>query len=247
MEFFKGFSWALPTAFSDAISACRFVDGDMLYDTRKAYQQNWDLAKEHVLYSLQVMGPDGSQSAGAAGKGSIFKKNWNSEVRLDLYRNHEKVNVGQTHTTQGRLFTALWRGDLTVLDESTEAPALPILVGDVTRQLRDARAAAIKIAKAGPVFVMARDRTNFTSRLKYRKILAKVRKYMDDDVVLRTPKSTGLVDHDRMLPTIDILFFPTVNLKHDELHDLVKSAVYAPAKDAKTDKFNILKHGVIFE
>jgi len=40
-DYFDGFSWALPNAFADALALCRFEQGDMLYDTRRAYEGEW--------------------------------------------------------------------------------------------------------------------------------------------------------------------------------------------------------------
>ena len=40
-NFLDGFLWAVPTAFSDPLAACRFEQGDILYDTKKAYEGTW--------------------------------------------------------------------------------------------------------------------------------------------------------------------------------------------------------------
>jgi hypothetical protein len=38
MDFFPKFKWAVPHAFGDALAACRFEQGDILYDTLMAYE-----------------------------------------------------------------------------------------------------------------------------------------------------------------------------------------------------------------
>ncbi len=53
MEFIKGFKWAIPQAFSDSISRCQFEEGDIFYDTSKAYDQ-WANALNVVNCSVQV-------------------------------------------------------------------------------------------------------------------------------------------------------------------------------------------------
>lgn len=46
MEFFSGFKWAVPGAFSDAVALCRFEEGDTLYDTKNAYNDDWEKASQ---------------------------------------------------------------------------------------------------------------------------------------------------------------------------------------------------------
>ena len=112
MEFIPGFKWALPKAFSDAVFGCRFEEGDMLYQTSSAYKTDW--SKKELDYFIQVAFPSrgGSKTTGEA---AVFEKNWNSEVRLDVYKNHEKISIGQIRTTQGRLYSTLWKGDIDLI------------------------------------------------------------------------------------------------------------------------------------
>ena len=35
IEFLRGFKWAVPTAFSSAISQCQFEEGDIFYDSKE--------------------------------------------------------------------------------------------------------------------------------------------------------------------------------------------------------------------
>ncbi len=54
MNFFSNFTWAVPKAFSDAVASCRFEEGDMLYDTPKAYEVDWEDAIKCTTHFLQV-------------------------------------------------------------------------------------------------------------------------------------------------------------------------------------------------
>ncbi|MDO6564656.1 hypothetical protein Q4488_14830 [Amphritea sp. 1_MG-2023] len=112
MEFFSNFSWAVPQSFSDAVALCRFEEGDVLYDTSKAYDGSWGEAVKQITYFLQVRYPIRATSGEKGNVGGVFEKNWSSEVRIELYKNQEKVGIGQITTTQGRLYTAIWKGDL---------------------------------------------------------------------------------------------------------------------------------------
>ena len=245
MEFFSGFKWAVPRAFSDAVALCRFEEGDILYDTKKAYNDDWGKASQFIEHSLQVKYP-ARVSGGATEKGGgVFGRNWGSEVRIDLYKNLEKVSVGQIHTTQGRLYTALWKGDISVLEKESEEPAIPLSVQDVTKKLDQVTEKAKELSVGYPVFVMARDLANPVSREKFSKILTALKMHLHNQPRILEPKKAGLIHFENIAPTVDLAFFPMNGTNAEELHDLVKNAVYVPAKNAKKEMFRISAHGII--
>lgn len=245
MEFFSGFKWAVPRAFSDAVTLCRFEEGDILYDTKMAYNDDWEKASKFMEHSLQVKYP-ARVSGGATEKGGgLFGSNWSSEVRIDLYKNLEKVGVGQIHTTQGRLYTAIWKGDLSVLEKESEEPPIPLSVQDVTKTLDQTTEKAKELSIGYPVFVMARDLSNPVSREKFSKILAALKKHLHSTPNILTPKKAGLVQFESVAPTVEIAFFPVNGTSAEELHELVKNAVYVPSKNAKKEMFRISAHGII--
>ncbi len=244
MEFFSGFKWAVPKAFSDAVSLCRFEEGDILYDTEQAYDDDWGKASKFIEYSLQVKFP--TRVSGGAEKGSgVFNSNWCSEIRIDLYKNHEKVGVGQIQTTQGRLYTALWKGDLAVLEKESQEPPVPLTVQDVTKNLEQAHQKAKELSVGFPVYVMARDLSNPVSRDKYSKILTKLKKHLHNTPSILAPEKSGISKFDIIAPTVEVAFFPMNGASKEELHELIKSAVYVPSKDSKNDMFRIAAHGLI--
>ena len=77
MSFFEGFAWALPTAFKDALGACRFGQADSLYDDRRAYLPLWSDALPHVTWCIKVQHPamaPGTKSS--QDEPSAFSDNW---------------------------------------------------------------------------------------------------------------------------------------------------------------------------
>lgn len=246
MDYFSGFAWAVPKAFSDAIALCRFEEGDVLYDTKSAYEKEWDDAKSNIKYFLQVRYPGRAKMAISGKYTSQFRSNWHSELRLDLYENHKQVGVGQIRTSQGRLYELLWRGDLRILDMSTSEPAEPLLAREVTRNLEQTRDMARKVAKGDPVFVMAIDRSSPVSITKIRNITASLGKYLRGGLKTMEPEDSGLLEHRNVAPSVEIAYFTTPELRRDTLHALVKKAVYVPSKNAKREMFSIARHGVIF-
>lgn len=246
MEFFSGFSWAVPTAFGDAVALCRFEQGDTLYDTRKAYEENWSEASKHIHQWLQVRYPAHAKTVAGESAGGIFEKNWNSEVRVDLYRNSKILSEGQIQTTQGRLYTALWTGNVDVLQLESEEPKVPLNVQDVNRKLKDTRIKASELSKGFPVFVMARDLSNKNSKAKYSKISFKLKSHILSNPEILNPKLAGIRDWNTVSPTVEIAFFPLINVNQEEVEVLIKDAVYVPSKDAKKEMFKIAAHGEIF-
>ena len=128
MELFSGFTWPVPRAFASAVAACRFEQGDVLYDDARAYTvgaadgatdgagTRWgDVAKE-LGHAIQVLDPPRSaRGAPAEASGRRFDANWASPVTLELV----DFRTGQTRvleTTQARLFTCLWRGSVRTLE-----------------------------------------------------------------------------------------------------------------------------------
>ncbi len=245
MEFFSGFKWAVPKAFSDAVALCRFEEGDILYDTEKAYIDDWKEASKFIEYSLQVKYPARASGSASEKGGRVFSGNWDLEVRIDLYKNQEKVGVGQLQTTQGRLFTALWKGDISVLDKGSEEPPIPLTVQDVTKSLDQSTQKAKDLSVGFPVFVMARDLSNPVSREKYSKVLTSLKKHLHNIPNILTPEKAGITQFENIAPTVEIAFFPMNGTSTEELHELVKSAIYVTSKNSKKNMFRISAHGMI--
>jgi hypothetical protein len=127
VEQFPGFSWCVPAAFSDPLGTCRFEAGDLLYDTPDAYQQ-WSEALKTLTFSVQVSSPKKSIGGNLGDDDAdVFSRNWGSEVIFEL-TDFKRGKRKQVVTTQGRLYTLLWKGDFGGLDESIAAPPVPLLV-----------------------------------------------------------------------------------------------------------------------
>ncbi len=246
MDFISGFKWALPQAFSDAVYLCCFEEGDILYDTKKAYDSEWSEVKNDIEYFLQVRHPARGYSTTANSNG-VFEANWNSEVRIELYKNHKMVSIGQIHTTQGKLYSALWKGDLNIiLNENTKNPEPPINIQQINKDLDVSSNIAKSLSERKPTFVMAIDSTNPIAREKYLKIKNQLFKNMHSEPIILTPREAGFSSSEKITPTIKIAFFITQKITSQEVEELVKKAVYVKSKNTITEKFRISAHGRIF-
>jgi len=240
MDFFPGFKWAVPTAFADAVFQCRFEEGDVLYNSKEAYD-DWAKTKEQITNSIQIRYPSKVVAPLSSNEKSVLLHNWNTEVRLDLYGNSTKVGQGQIHTTQGRLFTLLWKGDLNVLDTNTKNPKPPIIATQVKKSLVDIQSKAVEFARNSLFFAMVYDQAS--PLLKWK--LSKLIQQFNYQPLHLTPKEAGLKNWAAVSPTIEILFFKANEMSGQEFHDKLKEALYNPTTTKKTNKenFRISDHG----
>lgn len=246
MEFFNGFTWAIPKAFSDAIAACKFEEGDILYDSPKAYEANWGEAVKHINHHIQVREPArGTSVSGETQERLVFNKNWNSEVYFQLVSHKAKKEPQFIRTTQGKLYSALWHSDLSVFDDDQTTPDLPLQLKDVSKKLTDTKSCAKKLAGSKPVFVMARDLSNPISRNKHSTVKSTLHlKYGAVNHSVKVADS-GIKDSDSILPTIDIVFFVMERGEYQEIHDALKAKLYTPGKDTTKDMFRLNAHGLL--
>jgi len=240
MDFFPSFTWAIPTAFSGAVYLCRFEEGDTFYDHRDAYEMDWDVACQQVEHSLQVRFPVRSVSGITNSGEGIFEHNWKSEIKVDLFNRFVREKV--ITTTQGRLYTALWRGDLTILEQDSGLPR-PIRLQKVVKMLEEVRACASGYARGKRVFVLPRDRSSALSKLKCQKIHSCLRAYLQQEPAILLPQEAGFKQWSQIAPTIDIVLFPVDIQSNERLVELIKSAVYTSSGNAS--RFKINRHGIV--
>ena len=248
IEFFDGFSWALPTAFAEPLAACRFEQGDVLYDTRRAYQGTWGEALPHIKYSLQVKSPLGGPVAKTEKEEeSVFTDNWNQAV-IFTFTEHRKKEIREITTTQGRLYTLLWKGDPNLLGEGTAAAPVPALAMQILRDLPKAmdhlRKTVLKGANKRTVLLMPYDRTRQLLRGKLREVQTSLADFKTRLDFVR-PEEAGLTADAEFAPTVSIACFCVEDASVSVVEEAVKKALYKPAKEKKTaaERFRITAHG----
>ena len=249
-EFFDGFAWAIPSAFADSLGTCRFEQGDILYDTKKAYQGTWGESLPHISYSIQIKSPPrGSATKSQKKEKSVFTDYWNQRVIFDL-TDHKRRKTQQVTTTQGRLYTLLWTNDVRTLDEETDDPLIPTLATDIVRDLSKTadyfKRTVAQTMDNGTIFLMPYDRSRRLLRVKFSKVTKEFSKrFLNRIVHLVTPEEAGLRSQNGFAPTIRIACFCVANESTSAVKEAVKEALYTPAKEKKTTKkqFRISAHG----
>ncbi len=246
MEFISGFQWAMPMAFADSLGKARFVEGDIFYDDSVAYTADWRTAAPAIKHTIQVRAPTRSSDTIDQSVRDVFTRNWDSEVRIELFSHLKKVETAQIWTTQGRLYTTLWKGHLDVLfTERTPSPSQPVTAHQTSKDIEQLIRVAQIQAPGQTTFVMVRDICNSISRDKFQKISTKLRPHMSQPPIVITPHDGKLSNWELIAPTVNIAVFPTTGIDRSQLEELVKQAVYVPGKDAKKSMFRLNSHGLI--
>jgi hypothetical protein len=246
MDCFAGFAWAVPRAFADPLERCRFERGDILYDSPKAYDGDWKSARKAARRIVQVrlpkQGDSGKQDKDAA---SVFSDNWRRDAEIDLIETRD-MSCREIATTQGRLYTFLWRGDEGVLDLESPEPPVPLTARDLRNDIDTAApriAAEIDAPAGGRLFVVLFDHASSLSRKK------------DRDIRMALDAHPGCEVHEvelateTALPTLRWLVYRIPDLDDDGVTELLKPALYRPQGDrqGKTDRFDLKRHGRLID
>ena len=248
-DYFDGFSWALPTAFADALALCRFEQGDMLYDTKRAYEGEWASALRYIRHRVEVTFPlRGGSVKSSESEDSAFEDNWNSKVVVRLI-DHRASSEREVTTTQGNLYSLLWKGEIAVLDGKGLLPPLGArhLLTKLTLVLDSLRSGnAFKIIR-GTVFLLPFDHTSKLLRSKLRTV-ATALKALDAKCGVVAVKDLELQGADAFAPTTCVVWFAmSSEHKPEAITHLLKRHLHKPSKDKKTDRenFNLKTHGLL--
>lgn len=241
MEFIQGFDWAVPTGFNDAIAQCKFDLGDSLYNTIKAYEQ-WSTALKHLKYGIVVKS---SASLPSSAKSS-FNNNWSSPLELELTYYKEKNKKEIIKSTQGRLFTCIWHGDINILKPDTNEPSVPIVLRHVTKRLDEVEIVLREKIGIGNTFAMAYDPTSNIATEKRQKISDSLKEIGSVSINQYSPFDLGMSDATIIHPSISILCF-TSDGNSKEIKESLKTALYTGHSNSKSKSFRIRNHGIYFE
>lgn len=250
-EYFDGFAWALPSAFAEPLGACRFEQGDALYDTNHAYEGTWGEAVPRVSYMIQVKHPPrGAVTKARKEEESAFSDNWRQRVVFDL-TDYEKKETVEFTTTQGRLYSLLWTGNLGCVDERACDPPVPTLamgiLGDLPKAVHHFRGSVVPDTKRGSMFLMPHDRARELLTTKFRKVKDALSASFTTRLAFARarPGEAGLRSQSGFAPTVEIVCFFVADESPAVVEKILKNVLHKPAKNKKTkkEKFRIRAHG----
>lgn len=248
-DYFDGFSWALPSAFADALAQCRFEQGDVLYDTKKAYEGEWGAAVRHIKHRVEVTFPlRGGAVRSSESEDSAFEDNWNSQVVVRLV-DHRASSEREVTTTQGNLYSLLWKGDVAVLDGQSLPPPLGArhLLPKLNLVLDSLRSRNARMMSSGTFFLLPFDHTSRLLRSKLRTVSTALHSLEAKSGILAV-KDFEFEGADDFAPTTSVVWF-VMSSKHkpEAATTLLKRHLHKPSKDKKTDRenFNLKTHGLL--
>lgn len=246
-DYFPSFAWAVRKAFKEPLASCRFEQGDILYDTHKAYEGTWGDALNYLRFSIQIK--SGSISKMGNSEDFAFSNNWRQRVELDLTEYPSKKSRFII-TTQGRLYMTLWKGDLRQLDLDTPEPPVPKLAADILKELPsmvDFFKHHSKNLKHPVFFIMPFDETQDILFFKRQKVESSLIKEFKLDMNLVTPEKIGIQNSGDYVPTLRIACFITDTPEINKVYSSLKSALYVPSEERKTnvDRFRLESHGYL--
>jgi hypothetical protein len=249
MNFFPEFKWAVLHAFSNALAVCRFEQGDVFYDTQLAYKDTWAEAEKHVNYSIQVKSPmRGSSTEVTSNVESIFSANWASRVVFEFCDHREKTKK-IIETTQGRLYSLLWHGDVNnYLSDSIEMPKQALSLLDVLENIAPViQSNFMGSLELGSIFLLPFDFSSQQLKDKNQQLKAHLSPHLIDHKLIAL-KDTNFSDALSFVPTAEIsAFLISKNLQDNGVKEMIKKSLYKPAKDKKSTKeiFSISNHGFL--
>jgi hypothetical protein len=259
MELYSGFAWAVPKAFGSALHGCRFEQGDVLYSNASSYDES-KRSKRSTGYHIQVLDPARSSRAiGGDGENQRFFANWESPVCFEWmdYRAGER---SERQSSQGALFTCLWKGDLKVLrgDPQADLPR-PKLLRDLQSRVAECSSAMVeqfeKPRRAGKsskraaggrrLFATAFDQSSEASRVKVQSIERALEAKFEVAVRRFAPAELELDGAAEYHPTLGLLGIAIATDDEAEIERVLRDVLYAGGKAVGKEggRFQLTRHG----
>lgn len=237
-NFYDGFAWAVPRAFADPLAACRFELGDVLYDSRESYK-----GLPQSGHAVQVLEPSrgiGSPSSGQ--DASVFADAWRQEVVFEWHDFAAQTKRTIT-STQGRLYTLLWKGDEATLDFSTPEPPIPLNAATFKKHLE--LIARSLTHNDGLTFIMATDVAADQLKEKLHKVTTALQGPLLCSRVLHPANSLNL--DAEFLPTVHAAVFHLGDVAPGTIEQALQAVLYKPSseKAAAAPRFRLASHGIL--
>lgn len=238
MEFYDGFTWALPKAFKYAIASCTFDQGDTLYNTKLAYGK-WGEVVDKIDHAIQVHSSTvNASNSTTEDVSSVFRSNWNNTVKIEFIIGGGPYNKNRfLSTTQGRLFTLLREGNLEILNTDNENPLPPLLSDSLKTHLKDSD--IIKVIKQHIIrkydkpnlVIMAYDETNDLLVGKYNSIINCLHEFIPNVIDFSLHEFAFLKSLD-FHPALSIKTIVIDSNSPEKIRDRIKEVLW-PKRDPK--------------
>ena len=241
MKLYDNFKWPMPKGFRDALSKSLFERGDIIYDHKAAYTEDWGKSIQKIRYSIQLIKPEKVKGRTIEKKGdSVFSNNWKSpiEVTLTDYKLNKKSKI---ISFQGNLFKTIWKGSLVNL-ESESLAEIPLGFTFINKSLEKIR---FPLGE-GLFFLFAVDVTSTLHSQKTNNLKKAFDRY---GTMHSLPYSElCLLSKNELLPTTQLNYIK-INCTREKAVTLIKETLYSQSenKSVSERKFRIRGHGLMIE
>lgn len=248
---FEHFAWHVPKAFGAPLLHCQLEEGDLLFSNASCSESGHPALNTD---SIQFLTPKRGTTIVDDGKsGGVFESNWNGECTIELVRWSAIPERSTVNTTQGRVYTCLWKGDQGVLSLDTPNPVPPRLLKTAAKQLRyfgktgdlSTINVPLEVKHCETIFAMGVDEASAVSEKKVADLYGSLKSKIQVDLVRVTAdfffKTSGFS------PTIFISLIVSNEDAEQLIHDTVKRLFYRPDQTAKKSMFSIRKHGIFIK
>jgi hypothetical protein len=167
-------------------------------------------------------------------------------------------------TTQGRLFTCLWRGDVGRLDEGSDAPSAPALQRDLHKVIEDSAAAFRRefekvdtAIAAHCLYIGVVDQSSEASCQKAHKIQVALEEGFPVESVELSPAAAGVECSEGFHPALVLRGLAITTRDVAAIEARLKGVLYAPSTsrdetreqtgEEKADRFSLARHGLLLE
>ena len=248
-SFFPSFSWAVPLAFADALGACHFSRGDTLYSDPIAYRA-WDdefYRFGRDLYAIKVLHPEAKPSPPSP---DLFRDNWDAPAEVEFHKVGKQSNMQRLSTTQGRIYSLLWRGDVAVLDIGTPMPQVPHQARYLLAHLKSAESSLRKyMFEQAPnttnIFALPHDRCNSLLEGKYQKLAHGLCNTMRVREIEIPIPLLAIPEADHIAPTVSVKAFAFLDHDENSIRAKLKEFLYTQTTNRKANgaQFRLQAHG----
>ena len=244
----SGFAWPIPRAFSGAVSHCRFEQGDVLYAEPDGYE-SWKKAGPAGPLIQILDPPKTARALSAEVDGDRFSVSWTSPVTLQVYPGGGEPPV-QKATSQGRLFTALWRGDLSVLEADGTDPPVPGAWKELHGRLSEAipalsaRLFGASVKPDGLILLLAVDDSSESGRAKADAIEARLADRFPVHRVEMDATETGVNGAEKLHPALRVRGLGIESSDPQDVEAHLSGLLYGGSGQAGS-RFSLSRHGLL--
>ena len=184
-------------------------------------------------YAIRIHAPTRKlQASENVESASIFEANWNSPVKLEFFKGSAPFSSERfLFTSQGRLFTLLRHGDLSVLDMESPHPPMPLLLSKLRPYLDapDVHDAARRMAPASTqkpnLTLLPFDATSHQSETKYRRAQEALREFEPRELTIPLPGLPGCESLD-IHPALSLRGIIVDSGASEKVRDALKAAFW---------------------